>query len=184
MGSSLLPSLTAFQFAAGKTTETTTMASREQLREQHELTQEIGNAITSMPITEPIDEDELEADLAALEQESVDEKMLKTGTMPVADSLSRLPKAANGEREFTYPFHLLTIVERKERKSWTNEAYSQGQIESAGRRGRRGGGTAETAGGNGDVRHLPTRGGDRFILLFFLNPIVGVTCITPTITLF
>ena len=52
-----------------------------------------------MPITEPIDEDELEADLAALEQENLDEKMLKTGTMPVADSLNRLPKAANGERK-------------------------------------------------------------------------------------
>ena len=75
----------------------TTVVSREQLREQHELTQEIGNAITSMPITEPIDEDELEADLAALEQENLDEKMLKTGTVPVADSLNRLPKAANGE---------------------------------------------------------------------------------------
>ena len=52
-----------------------------------------------MPITEPIDEDELEADLAALEQENLDEKMLKTGTMPVADNLNRLPKAANGERK-------------------------------------------------------------------------------------
>ena len=52
-----------------------------------------------MPITEPIDEDELEADLAALEQENLDEKMLKTGTMPVADSLNRLPQAANGERK-------------------------------------------------------------------------------------
>ena len=52
-----------------------------------------------MPITEPIDEDELEADLAALEQENLDEKMLKTGTVPMADSLTRMPKAANGERE-------------------------------------------------------------------------------------
>lgn len=52
-----------------------------------------------MPITEPIDEDELEADLAALEQENLDEKMLKTGALPVADSLSRMPKAANGESE-------------------------------------------------------------------------------------
>ncbi len=79
---------------------------REQLREQHELTQEIGNAITSMPITEPIDEDELEADLAAMEQENLDEKMLKTGTVPVADSLNRLPKAANGECKFDpLPLH-------------------------------------------------------------------------------
>ena len=57
-----------------------------------------------MPITEPIDEDELEADLAALEQENLDEKMLKTGTMPVADSLNRLPKVANGARKFVISF--------------------------------------------------------------------------------
>ncbi|KAF6218581.1 hypothetical protein HO133_005932 [Letharia lupina] len=81
----------------GKMTMEDVDTTMEQLREQHELTQEIGNAITSMPITEPIDEDELEADLAALEQENLDEKMLGTGTVPVADSLNRLPKAANGE---------------------------------------------------------------------------------------
>ena len=70
---------------------------REQLREQHELTQEIGNAITSMPITEPIDEDELQADLDKLEQEALDEKMLRTGTVPIADSLSnRLPAGPTG----------------------------------------------------------------------------------------
>ncbi len=49
-----------------------------------------------MPITEPIDEDELEADLAALEQEKLDEKMLNTGTVPVSDSLTRMPAAADG----------------------------------------------------------------------------------------
>lgn len=54
-----------------------------------------------MPITEPIDEDELEADLAALEQANLDEQMLKTGTVPVAASLNnRLPTGPNGEREF------------------------------------------------------------------------------------
>jgi len=79
---------------------------REQLREQHELTQEIGNAITSMPITEPIDEDELEADLAALEQENLDEKMLKTGTVP-QDQLQRtLPAGVNGECEFSILFRI------------------------------------------------------------------------------
>ena len=80
---------------------------REQLREQHELTQEIGNAITSMPITEPIDEDELEADLAVIEQEKLDEKMLDTGTVPVADGLSKLPKAADGPRKSFIPFSFL-----------------------------------------------------------------------------
>ena len=49
-----------------------------------------------MPLTEPIDEDELQADLDKLEQEAVDEKMLKTGTVPVADSLSSLPSGPNG----------------------------------------------------------------------------------------
>ena len=70
---------------------------REQLREQHELTQEIGNAITSMPITEPVDEDELESELADLEQEKLNEKMLDTGTVPVADSLTRMPNPVQGE---------------------------------------------------------------------------------------
>ena len=51
-----------------------------------------------MPITEPIDEDELEADLAAMEQEKLDEQMLATGTVP-QDSLQRLPAGVNGERE-------------------------------------------------------------------------------------
>lgn len=52
-----------------------------------------------MPITEPIDEDELEADLAALEQENLDARMIDTKPIP-QDQLSRLPQAANGERKF------------------------------------------------------------------------------------
>lgn len=72
-----------------------------------------------MPITEPIDEDELEADLAALEQENLDEKMLKTGTLPVADSLNRLPKAANGERE-SAPFLCLWLFPLAEWRSLTS----------------------------------------------------------------
>lgn len=76
---------------------------REQLREQHELTQEIGNAITSMPITEPIDEDELEAELATLEQEKLDEDMLKTGTMPVMSPLNGLPNGPTGDSKSSDP---------------------------------------------------------------------------------
>lgn len=79
------------------------LPSREQLREQHELTQEIGNAITSMPLAEPVDEDELQADLDKLEQEALDEKMLKTGTVPVADSLNSLPSGPNGACKY---FHI------------------------------------------------------------------------------
>lgn len=69
-----------------------------------------------MPITEPIDEDELEADLAALEQENLDEKMLGTGTVPVADSLNRLPKAANGERKY---YHLSMDGQRRKKTKKT-----------------------------------------------------------------
>ena len=64
-----------------------------------------------MPITEPIDEDELEAELGQLEQESLDEKMLKTGTVPVADSLSRAPKVVNGEGKSLYS-PLIMVHER------------------------------------------------------------------------
>ena len=63
---------------------------REQLREQHELTQEIGNAITSMPLGDPVDEDELEQDLAELEQEKLDEQMLSTGQVPQGDRIDGL----------------------------------------------------------------------------------------------
>ena len=63
-----------------------------------------------MPITEPIDEDELEADLQALEQENLDEKMLKTGTVP-QDHLQRLPAGVNGERESLSPLLLLFILD-------------------------------------------------------------------------
>ncbi len=105
---------------------------REQLREQHELTQEIGNAITSMPITEPIDEDELEADLAALEQENLDEKMLKTGTVP-QDQLQRtLPVGVNGECEFSIFFVSLRTW------SWMDE-----RVRIVGTRKEGEGGTAE-----------------------------------------
>ena len=59
--------------------------------------EEIANAITSAPIGEPVDEDELNEELAELEQEQLDNKMLKTGTVPVSDEIHRLPAAANGE---------------------------------------------------------------------------------------
>lgn len=70
---------------------------REKLREQHALGEEIAQAITSAPIGEPIDEGELDDELAELEQEQLDDKMLQTGNVPVSDEIGRLPTAANGE---------------------------------------------------------------------------------------
>ena len=50
-----------------------------------------------------IDEDELEDELAELQQEELDNKMLKTGTVPVSDQIQRLPNAAVGERKSIHP---------------------------------------------------------------------------------
>ena len=111
-----------------------------------------------MPITEPIDEDELEADLAALEQENLDEKMLTTGTMPVADSLNRLPKAANGERKYPLyqrpPFPHRACATAKLFANMMKISKSQRQVESAGGRRGRGGGAAEAAGRDGHVKKI------------------------------
>ena len=75
---------------------------REKLREQHALGEEIASAITSAPIGEAVDESELDDELAELEQEHLDNKMLKTGTVPVSDEIHRLPAAANGESKLSF----------------------------------------------------------------------------------
>lgn len=90
---------------------------REKLREQHALGEEIAQAITSAPIGEPIDETELDDELAELEQEQLDNKMLKTGTVPVSDEIHRLPAAALGESKSCKLFslkHLLTYISRRQ----------------------------------------------------------------------
>ncbi|KAK6579604.1 hypothetical protein PZA11_007840 [Diplocarpon coronariae] len=82
-----------------------TMYDEEKLRDQHALGEEIAQAITSAPIGEPIDESELDDELAELEQEHLDNKMLKTGTVPVSDEVHRLPAAGNGEIKGKAPVH-------------------------------------------------------------------------------
>jgi len=77
----------------------------EKLREQHALGEEIANAITNAPIGETVDEGELDDELAELEQEALDDRMLKTGSVPVSDEIHRLPAAANGEIRGKAPVH-------------------------------------------------------------------------------
>ncbi|KAJ5085386.1 hypothetical protein N7532_010157 [Penicillium argentinense] len=69
----------------------------DKLREQHQLSEEIGQAITSVPLGEQPDEEELDAELEGLEQEAMDERMLNTGPTPVGTQLDRLPAAGNSE---------------------------------------------------------------------------------------
>jgi charged multivesicular body protein 4 len=72
---------------------------REELQDQHALSAEIGSVITSFPIGEQPDEEELDAELEGLEQEAMDAKMLHTGTVPVGSQLDRLPAAGNTDRK-------------------------------------------------------------------------------------
>lgn len=68
---------------------------REDLREQHAIGEEISEAITSGVASNGIDEDELDEELAELQQEKLDEQMLNTGNVPINDAPSsqKLPQA-------------------------------------------------------------------------------------------
>ncbi|PNP77177.1 hypothetical protein FNYG_09477 [Fusarium nygamai] len=72
-------------------------ATMDELREHNAMSDEIVNAITSNSLGEPIDEDELENELDELQQEQLDEQMLKTGTVPVSDAVHKLPTPAREE---------------------------------------------------------------------------------------
>ncbi|GAB1216970.1 SNF7 family protein [Aspergillus terreus] len=88
---------TAMTQIHGKMTIDKVDETMDQLREQHQLSEEIAQAITSGSIGEQPDETELDRELEGLEQEAMDERMLKTGTVPVADQINMLPSAAKGE---------------------------------------------------------------------------------------
>lgn len=64
---------------------------RDKLREENALSEEIVNAITGQTVGEPIDDMELEDELDALQQEQLDEQMSKTGNVPVADAVHKMP---------------------------------------------------------------------------------------------
>ena len=60
------------------------------MEEQHAVSKEIASALTQGSGVNAIDDDELEAEFADLQQEELDNKMLKTGTVPVSDQVHRL----------------------------------------------------------------------------------------------
>lgn len=76
-----------------------TCLNREELREQHAIGEEISEAI-GQPMGQTLDEDELDEELAELQQEELDNKMLETGQVPVTDKVSRLPTGPQGERKW------------------------------------------------------------------------------------
>ena len=77
----------------------------------------------------------------------MDKKMLGTGTVPLSDTVHRLPAAANGERKPKTPH---TLQESVVLNALTMFGDSKRQDQSDGRR-RRGRRASEIAGGDGDV---------------------------------
>ncbi|KAL4992458.1 Snf7-domain-containing protein [Aspergillus falconensis] len=69
----------------------------DKLRELQTVNDEIAIAITNPGFGEQVDEEDLDAELEGMEQEAMDERMLHTGTVPLADQLNRLPAPANAE---------------------------------------------------------------------------------------
>lgn len=80
-------------------------ATMEDLEEQHAISKEIASALTQGSSANAVDDDELESELADLQQEELDNKMLKTGTVPVSDQVHRLPSVATGEVKGKTPAH-------------------------------------------------------------------------------
>lgn len=92
-------------------------ATMDELREQHALGEEIASAITNAPIGEPIDEADLEDELEGMEQEAMDERMLKTGPTPVGGELAKAPAVSNQPRKFSvheFNISLLTGVSERQ----------------------------------------------------------------------
>lgn len=76
---------------------------RDKLRESTAISDEIVEAMNQPGIGQTMDESELENELEQLQQEQLDEQMLKTGTVPVADAVHKMPSPANAERKFCSP---------------------------------------------------------------------------------
>lgn len=82
----------------------------EDLREQHAVGEEIAEALTQGAQTTGVDEDELDEELAELQQEQLDERMLKTGSVPVSDQIQRMPNAPSKLLLGLFGVGLLDIV--------------------------------------------------------------------------
>ena len=117
------------------------------MRDQNALSEEIVNAITGNTLGDPIDDEELEAELDELQQEQLDEQMLKTGTVPVSDVVHKMPTVADSERKF----EMCQDCSLWLGNSSANMPHSP-QQETSHRGRRRGGRVQEAAGRDGHVK--------------------------------
>ncbi|UNI20777.1 ESCRT-III subunit protein snf7 [Purpureocillium takamizusanense] len=81
----------------GKLTPDKVDETMEKLRDQNALSQEIVDAITGATVGEPVDDTELEEELEQMQQEQLDEAILNTGNVPVADAVHKMPSPANAQ---------------------------------------------------------------------------------------
>ena len=77
---------------------------REDLQDQHAIAEEIGQALRGGPGANSVDEADLDAELEELQNEELDNTMLKGGSVPVNQ---RLPAAASGECKSCIPSRLV-----------------------------------------------------------------------------
>lgn len=115
----------------------------EDLREQHAVGEEIAEALTQGAQTAGVDEDELDEELAELQQEQLDERMLKTGSVPVSDQINRMPSAPSRSSPFSCRYR-----SRKRRLT----VHSEEHPAAIGRGGGRGSRAAQAAGRDGHVK--------------------------------
>ncbi|KAB8627248.1 hypothetical protein FH972_026081 [Carpinus fangiana] len=74
-------------------------ATMEDLRDQHAIGEEIADALTQGAVTAGMaDEDELQDELDEMMKEELDEKMLKSGSVPVGDRVDMLPTPQQGSK--------------------------------------------------------------------------------------
>ncbi|CAH0014751.1 unnamed protein product [Clonostachys rhizophaga] len=69
----------------------------EGLREHNNMSKEIVDIMANSGGQDLIDEGELDEELELLQQEQLDEQILKTGNVPVSDAVHKLPTVANTE---------------------------------------------------------------------------------------
>jgi charged multivesicular body protein 4 len=84
---------------------------REELRDQHAIVEEIGEAITQN-VGGQLDETELDEELEQMQQEQLDNEMLSTGHVPVGDKVSAMPSTPQtGKQIYPYRLNALSLIQ-------------------------------------------------------------------------
>lgn len=78
----------------------------EEVQEQTRLAEEMGAAISKMATTDAIDEEELANELAELQQEALDERMVTVSGPPIREPVGAVPSRMYSPVVFSFPICL------------------------------------------------------------------------------